>query len=76
MKCPCCNKEMQSGYIHNGSQPVQWIPDGKKPSMFSFSTTKEGIRLVNKFEPFKSNGYSAEAYFCSDCKIVVAPTDK
>ena len=74
MKCPCCNKEMMLGYIHNGSQPVQWIPDGKKPSMLSFSTTDEGVTLVNKFAPFKTNGYQAEAYYCTNCKLVIAPT--
>ena len=37
MKCPYCGMEMQAGYIPNGSQPVQWIPDGEKPSLFSFS---------------------------------------
>ncbi|MDO4732089.1 MAG: PF20097 family protein [Bacillota bacterium] len=76
MKCPRCDGEMQAGYIHNGSQPVQWIPAGKKASPFSFSKSKAGITLINKFEPFKTNGYTAEAYFCPDCKIVVAEIDK
>ena len=52
MKCPYCEKEMQAGYIHNGNHSVQWIPNGKKPSAFSFSTTA-GVSLINKFEPFK-----------------------
>lgn len=76
MKFPYCEKEMQAGYIHNGNQPVQWIPNGKKPSAFSFSTTAAGASLINKFEPFKSNGYAAEAHYCATCNLVVAPTHK
>ena len=76
MNCPCCNREMKSGYIHNGNQPVQWIPDGSKPSAFSFGTTDEGVTLNNQFQPFKVNGYRAEAYYCESCKIVVAPVKK
>ena len=36
MKCPYCQKEMQLGQISNWLQPIQWIPDGQKPSLFSF----------------------------------------
>ena len=64
---------MAAGYITNGQQPVQWIPDGEKPSMFSFSTSDKGISLNNKFSPLKANGYKAEAYFCAECGIVLAP---
>ncbi|MCI6636023.1 MAG: MarR family transcriptional regulator, partial [Clostridiales bacterium] len=28
---------MQLGYIPNGGQPVQWIPNGERPSVLSFS---------------------------------------
>ncbi len=74
MKCPCCQNEMRRGYIHNGNQPVQWIPEGKKPSAFSFSTAEDGVTLKNKFEPIRSNGYKAEAHYCGKCRLVVAPT--
>ena len=53
MKCPYCQEEMQLGYIPNGGQPVQWIPNG---------------------EPLKANGYKAEAHYCSNCKVIIAPT--
>ena len=72
MECPYCRKNMESGYIPNGQQPVQWIPDGEKPSMFSFSTSPKGITLCNKFSPLKANGYKAKAYYCSHCGIVLA----
>ena len=42
MKCPYCQKEMLRGYIPNGSQPVQWIPDGEGPSLLSFSVAGTG----------------------------------
>ena len=74
MKCPYCEREMQMGYIYNGSQPVQWIPEGKRPSMWNFSTTEEGICLNSKFIFTKGSGYKAEAYYCGRCKIVIAPT--
>jgi hypothetical protein len=64
---------MLLGYIPNSNQPVQWIPEDKKPSLFSFSVTDEGITLNNKFSPFRTNGYKATAYVCMDCKIVIAP---
>ena len=74
MNCPCCGKDMMLGYIYNGNQPVQWIPHGKKPSAFAFSTAEGGVPLQNRFEPIKSNGYKAEAFYCGTCKLVVAPT--
>ena len=74
MKCPYCQKEMQRGYIPNGSQPVQWIPDNERPSFLSFSVAEQGVPLVNQFKPLKANGYKAEAHYCPDCKVVIAPT--
>ena len=74
MKCPYCQEEMQFGYIPNGQQPVQWIPDGEKPSYFSISVAEQGIPLINHLKPLKANGYKAEAYYCTKCKVVIAPT--
>ena len=74
MKSPYCQKEMQLGYIPNGSQPMQWIPDDERPSIFSFSIAEQGVPLVNQFQPIKMNGYKAEAHDCPDCKVIVAPT--
>ena len=56
MYCPICNKEMLSGYLYNGNQPLQWIPEDKKPSKFAFSTTDDGVKLNNKFSLFKTGG--------------------
>ena len=71
MKCPYCNKEMSVGYIHNGNQPVQWIPGNKKPSAFRFSVTDGGVKLNNKLS---LGGYNAEAFYCDACHIVIAKT--
>lgn len=73
MKCPYCGMEMQAGYIPNGSQPVQWIPDGEKPSLFSFSIAGQGVSLINQYKPLKANGYKADAHYCPKCKVVIAP---
>ncbi|WP_087065108.1 PF20097 family protein [Intestinibacillus massiliensis] len=74
MKCPYCQEEMLLGYIPNGGQPVQWIPEGGKPSLFSFSVAEKGIPLMNRFKPLKVNGYQAQAHYCPKCKVVIAPT--
>ena len=73
MKCPYCNKEMSVGYIHNGSQPVLWIPYGKKPSAFRFSATDGGVKLNNKLS---LGGYNAEAFYCDACHVVIAKTER
>ena len=72
MKCPYCSKEMECGNIYNGNQPVQWLPKGKKPSMFAFSATEDGVKLNNKFS---MRGNYAEAYYCKSCHIVISMTD-
>ena len=73
MKCPYCSGEMLVGYIHNGNQPVQWIPNGKKPSIFRFSATDDGIKLDNKFS---MSGYRSEAYYCDACHVVIAKAER
>lgn len=75
MKCPYCDKEMLSGYIPNGDQPVQWLPDGEKPSLFAFKTAEKGVALRNRFALLQANGYAAAAFCCEKCKIVIAPTE-
>jgi len=49
MNCPYCQNEMPLGYIPSWSQPVQWLPDGKRPSMFAFTLAKSGIPLINQY---------------------------
>ena len=75
MKCPHCGKEMSEGYIFNGLQPVQWLPKGAMPARFVFSKRNVGVDLKNKFSFFKEGGYSAEAFHCDVCRVVIAPTE-
>ncbi len=74
MKCPYCQNEMSPGYIPDGRQPVQWLPEGKKPSSFAFARAKDGVSLSNFFSLW--NGYQATAYYCWQCGIVIAPVEK
>ena len=74
MKCPICNKEMSAGYIFHNKKPVQWIPNGKRPSKLAFSITEEGIDIKNTSSFSSINGFRAEAYYCDKCHIVIAPT--
>ena len=76
MKCPYCSREMTSGYIYNANQPLQWIPEGKKPSWLSYTATDYGVKLNNNFSMFKMGGYTAEAFYCDACHIVLAKTEE
>lgn len=73
MNCPYCGREMLPGRLHNGKQPVQWLPDGERPSVFAFAAAKKGVSLRNSFG---AGGYQAAAFYCEKCKIVIAPTDQ
>ena len=73
MKCPYCSQEMKNGYFNNGRQPLQWIPSDKKPSAWAFAKTKGGVDLRNSSFDFWQ-GYSAAAYYCASCHIVLAQT--
>ncbi len=74
MECPYCKKEMKQGYLHNGRQPIHWIPDGGKPAILAYNTAKGGVSLQHK--PTSGiGGYRAEAYYCADCRVVIAKTE-
>ena len=50
MKCPYCEKEMQSGYIPTDNTPAQWLPDGKRQSLLKIAYAKDCIKLLKKME--------------------------
>ena len=76
MKCPYCGSDMPAGYLHNGRQPLQWIPQDKNPSPMAYDTTPDGRTLNNQFTWFKKGGgYNAKAWLCDRCGIVIAPTE-
>ncbi len=74
MKCPYCNHEMRSGYIRNSTQPIDWIPDGEKPSVWKGAHAPEGVPLQGEGSYWK--GYRATVCYCAHCKVVVARTEK
>ncbi len=75
MECPYCKKEMKQGYLHNGRQPIHWIPDGNKPAILAYNTAKGSISLRHKPTSPAINGYSTEAYYCAECCVVMAKTE-
>ncbi|MBQ2776600.1 MAG: MarR family transcriptional regulator [Peptococcaceae bacterium] len=75
MKCPYCSKEMMYGSIYNGRNPIHWIPNDSKPSVLAFKTAKNSVILRHQTASVL-NGYSAEAYYCADCRIVIAKTEE
>ena len=72
MKCPRCEREMQKGYFRNSDQPVQWIPEGSKPSIFKTGIAEGAVVLGDS--SFWS-GYRATAYRCSSCHIIIVPEE-
>ncbi len=70
MKCPKCDRVMGSGYVFNGIQPIQWIPENRKPSGWRGGVAEDAVAL-----PGGSfwNGYRAEAFYCYSCKMVILP---
>ena len=45
MKCPRCEREMRKGYFRNADQPVQWIPEGSKPSIWKTGVAEGAVVL-------------------------------
>ena len=85
MKCPYCEREMKKGSIYNGNQPVCWLPQGAAPSSLAFHAAADGVRLCDYESAaekgrlrtlFKANGYKAEAGYCANCHLVIAPAAK
>lgn len=72
MNCPHCGAEMKKGYLYNASQPVQWIPEGKKRPFWTHQLAADAIELG---EGDWWDGYQADAYFCFPCKMVIIPME-
>ena len=70
MKCPYCQQKMRPGYLQNSTQPVQWIPEGSKPSMWKGQPAKYGVPFGGGNCIWK--GYTAEAHYCAACGVVIA----
>ncbi len=72
MKCPCCEKEMRKGFFRNSDQPVQWIPENSKPSIFKTGVAEGAVVLGDKSF---WKGYRADAYYCPTCRFVIVPVE-
>ena len=66
MKCPCCNREMELGYIQC-RDGVTWTK--KKYFWLAFSSWQiDSVSLANGAA---KNSRAVYAYNCSDCKKIV-----
>ncbi len=63
MKCPCCNQEMEAGYLQTGTR-IAWTRELHK---FSLLPRKGEVILENNV--FK--GVDFHAQICKHCKKVV-----
>lgn len=71
--CPYCSKEMKRGSIPNGDVRPYWLPEEELGLSLRFLVPKGGIKLVLGDMGWQFN---ATAYYCPDCKIVIAETEK
>ena len=68
MKCPYCEREMKKGYLLDREAPIQWIPEGGKPSLFK-GTLADGAIQLGGGSYWKN--YRADADYCTNCKCVI-----
>lgn len=70
MECPYCKGEMAYGYLSSGDMALHWISEADKDLFLGIGSRK--VKLYNS----RPNSYSTEAYFCEQCKIVIAYTER
>lgn len=66
MKCPYCNKDMESGYIQC-RDGVTWTPKKQPVAALSFFG-KDSVSLANGAA---ENSRTVYAYKCGECKKVI-----
>ncbi len=67
MKCPYCNKEMESGYVQC-RHGLHWTP--KKQKVAALSGMGKGAIAIGNDNGYMANS-SAIAFHCKDCKMVI-----
>lgn len=72
MNCPYCKNELLGGYIHNQTQPVQWIPNDAKPSIWRGGLAERSVQ-IGKYSIWRES--KANAYYCPSCKVVIIPAE-
>ena len=70
MKCPACQREMRKGYFIDREAPIQWIPEGSKPSIWK-TDVADGAVVLGGGSYWKN--YRADAFYCHTCRFVVTP---
>lgn len=61
---------MNKGSLHDGTNPVQWIPEGGKTPFWKYSLGKDAIQLGGGGA---WKGYSVAAWRCPVCRVVMIP---
>lgn len=56
--------------FHADSQPIQWIPEGRKPSVWKTGVA-EGAVVLGSGSYWKT--YRADAFYCPFCRFVITP---
>ena len=67
MKCPYCNKEMESGYVQC-RDGLHWTP--KKQKVAVLSGMGKGAIAIGNENGYMANSF-ATAFHCDDCKTVI-----
>ncbi len=63
MKCPYCEKEMETGFLGTGGNNLIW--DTKTHSLI-WTPSKQGFTLA-----YRPTGAYVEAFHCKDCKTIL-----
>ena len=71
-RCPCCQYEMEKGYLENRRMPIVWYPAEKEPPFIRFYRKADRERNQHNIGEWDFlTGATAEAYYCPACKIVL-----
>lgn len=60
--CPYCGKEMEAGVIPNAKSRVYWV-----------NHNDDNVKRIPLSEVPLWEAAEAEAYYCSDCRIILMP---
>ncbi|HHU53020.1 MAG TPA: hypothetical protein GXZ43_02930 [Clostridiaceae bacterium] len=71
-KCPYCGNEMEKGSLPNETHPY-WLPADIKATPLRYVVPKSGVKLKLEDSTFFEY-HKTTAYYCSNCKIIIAET--
>lgn len=76
MICPYCSTDMKKGQIESEDGYVRWQPILRKRSYLRNILRKDYEDTIYFGEGSWAKGGSAEAYYCSSCRIMIVPDGK